>query len=47
MRHRRVDALMTREVVGVRGDAPFERIVRALAQHRIAAVHRAFPGSGA
>ncbi|MGW5418667.1 CBS domain-containing protein [Streptomyces sp. NPDC003943] len=38
MQHRRIDALMTREVVSVRGDAPFKEIVRVLAQHRVTAV---------
>ncbi|MGW4161033.1 hypothetical protein [Streptomyces sp. NPDC004788] len=38
MRHRRIDALMTREVVSVRGDAPFKEIVRILAQHLVTAV---------
>ncbi|MFI8320191.1 CBS domain-containing protein [Streptomyces sp. NPDC085529] len=38
MRHRRMDGLMTREVVYVRGDAPFKEIVRTLSAHRVTAV---------
>ncbi|MGW3397545.1 CBS domain-containing protein [Streptomyces hydrogenans] len=38
MRHRRIEELMTREVVSLRGDAPFKEIVRVLAHHRITAV---------
>ncbi|GAA3047287.1 CBS domain-containing protein [Streptomyces roseofulvus] len=38
MRHRRIDGLMTREVVYVRGDAPFKEIVRTLAAHGVTAV---------
>ncbi|MFF0473973.1 CBS domain-containing protein [Streptomyces sp. NPDC004284] len=38
MRHRRIDRLMTREVVSVLGDAPFKEIVRVLARHRVTAV---------
>ncbi|MBP2586149.1 CBS domain-containing protein [Streptomyces sp. PvR006] len=38
MRHRRIDQLMTREVVGVRGDTPFKDIARTLSQHRVTAV---------
>ena len=38
MRHRRISELMTREVVSVRGDAPFKEIVRTLSQHRVTAV---------
>ncbi|MFJ5708241.1 MULTISPECIES: CBS domain-containing protein [unclassified Streptomyces] len=38
MRHRRIDELMTRDVVSVRGDAPFKEIVRILGQHRVTAV---------
>ncbi|MFE6222703.1 CBS domain-containing protein [Streptomyces sp. NPDC057854] len=38
MRHRRIDKLMTREVVSVRGDAPFKEIVRVLSQHRVTAL---------
>ncbi|MFJ5834096.1 CBS domain-containing protein [Streptomyces sp. NPDC093089] len=38
MRHRRIDELMTREVVSVLGDAPFKEIVRILSQHRVTAL---------
>ncbi|MER7538789.1 CBS domain-containing protein [Streptomyces sp. NPDC097704] len=38
MRHRKIGGLMTREVVGVGGDAPFKEIVRILSQHRVTAV---------
>lgn len=38
MRHRRIGELMTREVVSVRGDAPFKDIVRVLSEHRVTAV---------
>ncbi|MEX0172087.1 CBS domain-containing protein [Streptomyces sp. LMG1-1-1.1] len=38
MRHRRIGELMTREVVSVRGDAPFKEIVRSLSRHRVTAV---------
>ncbi|MEU1494894.1 CBS domain-containing protein [Streptomyces sp. NPDC005776] len=38
MRHRRIEELMTREVVSVRGDAPFKEIARLLAEHRVTAV---------
>lgn len=38
MRHRRIDGLMTREVVSVRGDAPFKEIVQVLSQHRVTAL---------
>ncbi|MEU3744138.1 MULTISPECIES: CBS domain-containing protein [Streptomyces] len=38
MRHRRIDQLMTREVVSVRGDTPFKEIARTLSQHRVTAV---------
>lgn len=38
MHHRRIDELMTREVVSVRGDAPFKEVVRVLSQHRVTAV---------
>lgn len=38
MRHRRIDQLMTRDVVSVRGDAPFKEIVRTLSEHRVTAV---------
>ncbi|MFE0642438.1 CBS domain-containing protein [Streptomyces sp. NPDC058877] len=38
MRHRRIDRLMTREVVSVRGDTPFKEVVRTLSQHRVTAV---------
>ncbi|MEU6977886.1 MULTISPECIES: CBS domain-containing protein [unclassified Streptomyces] len=38
MRHRRIDQLMTREVVSVRGDAPFKEVARTLAQHQVTAV---------
>ncbi|MFE1231673.1 CBS domain-containing protein [Streptomyces sp. NPDC059442] len=38
MRHRRIEQLMTREVVSVRGDAPFKEIARALSQHQVSAV---------
>ncbi|WOX26141.1 CBS domain-containing protein [Streptomyces solicathayae] len=38
MRHRRIGELMTREVVSVRGDAPFKEIARILSQHRVTAV---------
>lgn len=38
MRHRRIGELMTREVVSVRGDAPFKEIVRILSLHRVTAV---------
>ncbi|MEV6329925.1 CBS domain-containing protein [Streptomyces sp. NPDC051909] len=38
MRHRRIEELMTRDVVSVRGDAPFKEIVRVLARHRVTAV---------
>ncbi|GHG07066.1 CBS domain-containing protein [Streptomyces filamentosus] len=37
MRHRRIEELMTREVVSLRGDAPFKEIVRVLSRHRITA----------
>ncbi|MFE1907922.1 CBS domain-containing protein [Streptomyces gardneri] len=38
MRHRRIDQLMTREVVSVRGDTPFKEIVRTLSRHQVTAV---------
>ncbi|MCZ0983210.1 CBS domain-containing protein [Streptomyces diastatochromogenes] len=38
MRHRRIDELMTHEVVSVRGDTPFKEIVRMLSRHRVTAV---------
>ncbi|MEU9997499.1 CBS domain-containing protein [Streptomyces sp. NPDC050848] len=38
MRHRRIAELMTREVVSVRGDAPFKEIARTLSQHQVTAV---------
>ncbi|MFI8287554.1 CBS domain-containing protein [Streptomyces sp. NPDC085614] len=38
MRHRRIDRLMTREVVSVRGDAPFKEVVRTLSRSRVTAV---------
>ncbi|MFD5325958.1 CBS domain-containing protein [Streptomyces sp. NPDC127092] len=38
MRHRRIAGLMTREVVSVRGDAPFKEVVRVLSRHRVTAV---------
>ncbi|MEU6944410.1 CBS domain-containing protein [Streptomyces sp. NPDC046316] len=38
MRHRRIAELMTREVVSVRGDAPFKEIAQVLSQHRVTAV---------
>ncbi|MFF3608911.1 CBS domain-containing protein [Streptomyces sp. NPDC002463] len=38
MRHRRIDRLMTREVVSVRGDTPFKEIVRTLSHHQVTAV---------
>ncbi|KOG09089.1 MULTISPECIES: CBS domain-containing protein [Streptomyces] len=38
MRHRRIDQLMTRDVVSVRGDAPFKEIARTLSQHQVTAV---------
>lgn len=38
MRHRRIAELMTREVVSVRGDAPFKEIARMLSQHQVTAV---------
>ncbi|MFD0368009.1 CBS domain-containing protein [Streptomyces sp. NPDC127114] len=38
MRHRRIDRLMTREVVSVHGDAPFKDIVWVLSQHRVTAL---------
>ncbi|WP_435852958.1 CBS domain-containing protein [Streptomyces vietnamensis] len=38
MRHRRIDELMTREVVGVRSDTPFKEIVRMPSRHRVTAV---------
>ncbi|MFI8437837.1 CBS domain-containing protein [Streptomyces sp. NPDC079020] len=38
MRHRRIEQLMTREVVSVRGDAPFKEIARTLSQHQVTAV---------
>lgn len=38
MRHRRIDQLMTREVVSVRGDTPFKEIVRTLSEHQVTAV---------
>ncbi|MEU2076346.1 CBS domain-containing protein [Streptomyces sp. NPDC013489] len=37
MRHRRIDQLMTREVVSVRGDTAFKEIVRTLSEHRVTA----------
>ncbi|MEU5217345.1 CBS domain-containing protein [Streptomyces sp. NPDC020807] len=37
MRHRRIGRLMTRDVVSVRGDAPFKEIVRTLARNRVTA----------
>ncbi|WP_256961897.1 CBS domain-containing protein [Streptomyces sp. NRRL B-24572] len=37
MRHRRIDELLTREVVSVRSDTPFREIVRMLSQHRVTA----------
>ncbi|MFE2012881.1 CBS domain-containing protein [Streptomyces sp. NPDC059491] len=38
MRHRRIDRLMTHEVVSVRGDTPFKEIVRTLSEHQVTAV---------
>lgn len=38
MRHRRIEELMSREVVSVHGDAPFKEIVRVLSRHRVTAV---------
>ncbi|MFH8253907.1 CBS domain-containing protein [Streptomyces roseolus] len=38
MRHRRIEELMTREVVSIHGDAPFKEIVRVLTRHRVTAV---------
>ncbi|MFF8839432.1 CBS domain-containing protein [Streptomyces sp. NPDC015130] len=38
MRHRRIDQLMTREVVSVRGATAFKEIVRTLSEHRVTAV---------
>ncbi|MFE5481013.1 CBS domain-containing protein [Streptomyces sp. NPDC056527] len=38
MRHRRIGELMTREVVSVRGEAPFKEIVRVLSERRVTAV---------
>ncbi|MFB6816638.1 CBS domain-containing protein [Streptomyces sp. NPDC056347] len=38
MRHSRIAELMTRDVVSVRGDAPFKEIARVLAQRRVTAV---------
>ncbi|MCF2533823.1 CBS domain-containing protein [Yinghuangia soli] len=38
MQHRRVDALMTTEVVTVHTDTPFKEIVRVLGEHRVSAV---------
>ncbi|MFE7598349.1 CBS domain-containing protein [Streptomyces sp. NPDC057494] len=38
MRHRRIDRLMTREVVSVRGDSPFKEVARTLSRHRVTAV---------
>ncbi|MFE3389930.1 CBS domain-containing protein [Streptomyces anulatus] len=38
MRHRRIAELMTREVISVRGDAPFKEIAQVLSQHRVTAV---------
>ncbi|MER5204221.1 CBS domain-containing protein [Streptomyces sp. NPDC002825] len=38
MRHRRIDRLMTRDVVSVRGDTPFKELVRMLSRHRVTAV---------
>lgn len=38
MRHRRIGELMTREVVSVRGDAPFKEIAQVLSRHRVTAV---------
>ncbi|WP_405862612.1 CBS domain-containing protein [Streptomyces sp. NBC_00090] len=38
MRHRRIDQLMTRDVVSVRGDAPFKEVTRTLSQHQVTAV---------
>ncbi|MEV6246749.1 CBS domain-containing protein [Streptomyces sp. NPDC051742] len=38
MRHRRIGELMTREVVSVRGDAPFKEIAQVLSQQRVTAV---------
>ncbi|MFM9372706.1 CBS domain-containing protein [Streptomyces sp. Da 82-17] len=37
MRHRRISEVMTRDVVSVRGDAPFEELTQALREHRVAA----------
>ncbi|MFH9728486.1 CBS domain-containing protein [Streptomyces sp. NPDC017254] len=38
MRHRRIDQLMTRDVVSVRGDTPFKEVARTLSQHQVTAV---------
>ncbi|WP_137991117.1 CBS domain-containing protein [Streptomyces vilmorinianum] len=38
MRHRRIGELMTRDVVSVRGDAPFKEIVGVLSRNRVTAV---------
>ncbi|MEU8617829.1 CBS domain-containing protein [Streptomyces sp. NPDC048623] len=38
MRHRRIGQLMTREVVSVRGDAPFKEIVQLLTRHQVTAL---------
>ncbi|WP_030690720.1 CBS domain-containing protein [Streptomyces globisporus] len=38
MRHRRIDELMSREVVSVRGDVPFKEIVQVLSRHRVTAL---------
>ncbi|MER6098603.1 CBS domain-containing protein [Streptomyces sp. NPDC001728] len=38
MRHRRIDELMTREVVSVPRDAPFKEITRTLTRHQVTAV---------
>ncbi|MFF8378443.1 CBS domain-containing protein [Streptomyces sp. NPDC015661] len=38
MRHRRIDRLMTRDVVSVRGDTPFKEVARVLSRHRVTAV---------
>ncbi|HEY9373963.1 CBS domain-containing protein [Streptomyces sp.] len=38
MRHRTIGELMTREVVSVRGDAPFKEIARTLSRHQVTAV---------
>ncbi|GGY41851.1 CBS domain-containing protein [Streptomyces tanashiensis] len=37
MRHRRIDRLMTRDVVSVRGDTPFKEIVRTLSERQVTA----------